>query len=287
MPRVSISQSRNFYFQPCGSGSTACPIILFQSRNRETSIFNEKAAEPVLALIAVSISQSRNFYFQRQRRTPAGMHGRIQFQSRNRETSIFNSKGDDTMEQLTMFQSRNRETSIFNFNKDDPKYLLASGYVSISQSRNFYFQLHPDTWHGPAEFPRVSISQSRNFYFQLSRCMNWWKTEHCFNLAIEKLLFSTVDRCDETQLIFSFNLAIEKLLFSTRVILTGSWHRSEFQSRNRETSIFNYAGRVDRGADQWFQSRNRETSIFNRRVATRQRLGSAFQSRNRETSIFN
>ena len=64
----------------------------------------------------------------------------------------------------------------------------------------------------------------------------------------------------------------------------------KFQSRNRETSIFNehFAYEASLNALK-FQSRNRETSIFNCQLSLplSTTAGHSFQSRNRETSIFN
>ena len=62
-----------------------------------------------------------------------------------------------------------------------------------------------------------------------------------------------------------------------------------FQSRNRESSNFNFTGYdFQRYRFNWFQSRNRESSNFNC-VATCKHRGCQrqFQSRNRESSNFN
>ena len=164
----------------------------FQSRNRETSIFNLHIRFPSFPCVRVSISQSRNFYFQLWWRGGVLDHRLPGFQSRNRETSIFNrKKGKGSPYPLMTFQSRNRETSIFNCNvacpycKRDCQFI-----VSISQSRNFYFQLKILVAR-PINNKIVSISQSRNFYFQLPRRYQTPRWAHSFNLAIEKLLFST------------------------------------------------------------------------------------------------
>ena len=109
-----------------------------------------------------------------------------------------------------------------------------------------------------------------------------------------------------------FNLVIERLLFSTQSAEFAKQFSRAFQSRNRETSIFNVA-MSETGKDRYkFQSRNRETSIFNfvnfglnlkatdgfnlvieRLLFSTNTPGGLsvdevkFQSRNRETSIFN
>ena len=214
---VSISQSRNFYFQRgvmthftsipisfqsrnretsifnCSCSRSQLPSIpMFQSRNRETSIFNATLIQydAIMKNLGVSISQSRNFYFQ-QSGVVSFQIPEVMFQSRNRETSIFNLKKVVlTVEHAFTdeFQSRNRETSIFNLsnlqtqptnatyefqsrNRETSIFNLNIGnrnktpqQTAKFQSRNFYFQLHSITRRG-AVF-RVSISQSRNFYFQ-------------------------------------------------------------------------------------------------------------------------
>ena len=86
----------------------------------------------------------------------------------------------------------------------------------------------------------------------------------------------------------SFNLVIERLLFSTSRVPVTTTSTSPFQSRNRETSIFNGVDIVGNLLALLFQSRNRETSIFNKSGVSVIWLPlCTFQSRNRETSIFN
>ena len=63
-----------------------------------------------------------------------------------------------------------------------------------------------------------------------------------FNLVIERLLFSTIPENIELDdmIYLRFNLVIERLLFSTfQDSLIYAGQALEFQSRNRETSIFN------------------------------------------------
>ena len=63
-----------------------------------------------------------------------------------------------------------------------------------------------------------------------------------------------------------FNLVIERLLFSTQALSDAREVALKFQSRNRETSIFNQTLRnlcISSELTE-FQSRNRETSIFNK-----------------------
>ena len=65
MPVISISQSRYFSFQPVDAEQRFTTALQFQSRNRDTFLFNTLFCRhnPINAF--VSISQSRYFSFQR------------------------------------------------------------------------------------------------------------------------------------------------------------------------------------------------------------------------------
>ena len=298
---VSISQSRYFSFQLCMWICYRERPNVFQSRNRDTSRFNESPRVPPIARV------------------------RLRFQSRNRDTSRFNSRNFTEIANLSIFsfnlaieillvstgwqgwlprcplvcfnlaieillvstirlqgccdrclrskfQSRNRDTSRFNFSTDEPIPIVVV-YIKF-QSRN------RDT----SRFNQSSLS-----WF-------WNSISSGFNLAIEILLVSTnasrsvwywefplfqsrnrdtsrfnakkAERRD-TGNSLSFNLAIEILLVSTK--MRPQQHRAPkprpFQSRNRDTSRFN------KNADDSplptlprFQSRNRDTSRFNKRI---------------------
>ena len=186
---VSISQSRNFSFQLQGLWDTHVdPNVKFQSRNRETFLFNVKRLNaPHRTIRVVSISQSRNFSFQPT--LPRGCQCGCECFNLAIEKLFFSTLPTGfTFDPASRFQSRNRETFIFN-----RAGFIHMGYhskVSISQSRNFSFQL---CFQGfISKHINVSISQSRNFSFQ----PNWWRwlrvSVYRFNLAIEKLFFSTV-----------------------------------------------------------------------------------------------
>ena len=87
-------------------------------------------------------------------------------------------------------------------------------HVSISQSRNFYFQ----QWECEGFRKIVYRFQSRNretSIFNNDPILCLFYHTASFNLAIEKLLFSTPRLSSRGLSYTRFNLAIEKLLFST------------------------------------------------------------------------
>ena len=90
----------------------------------------------------------------------------------------------------------------------------------------------------------VSISQSRYFSFQ-GKCSRTekrvWRPSHCFNLAIEILLFSRE------------NTAVPGMRYTVQVSISQSRYFS-FQGKSIEADLSRF--------DSAFQSRNRDTSLF-------------------------
>ena len=112
------------------------------------------------------------------------------------------------------FQSRNRDAFLFNQQQTFPWYAtLPSFNLAIEM---LFFSTHAPE-HAYRTGLSVSISQSRCFFFQLSVVSQMARSARCFNLAIEMLFFSTTGMGTRDQ----------------------NWGRT-FQSRNRETFLFNY-----------------------------------------------
>ena len=115
-------------------------MALFQSRNRDTSLF-------------------RSLGF------GAWEYTLYEFQSRNRDTSLFRRVGRGHDPRLAeLFQSRNRDTSLFR-SKENRIHSACCNSVSISQSRYFSFQVRMSRCNRVRQY-LVSISQSRYFSFQ-------------------------------------------------------------------------------------------------------------------------
>ena len=135
--QVSISQSRYFSFQGSFTILLRGSCLMFQSRNRDTSLFRsiDCAEKPFNTM----------------------------FQSRNRDTSLFRLNTLDlaqTDDLVSISQSRYFSFQVWVFTHR-PTYCA----VSISQSRYFSFQVC-ETDMEQATKTYVSISQSRYFSFQ-------------------------------------------------------------------------------------------------------------------------
>ena len=87
---------------------------------------------------------------------------------------------------------------------------------------------------------RVSISLSSGFSFQEKRHYGMGVNPSCFNLVIERLLISGLNREVDSYFstIFCFNLVIERLLISGADGKVYYTQASEFQSRYRAASHF-------------------------------------------------
>ena len=115
---------------------------------------------------------------------------------------------------ISLFQSRNRESYLFNW----PMPCWMRDRLHTFQSRNresYLFNTGVDT------------------------------TDQCgspagFNLVIENLIFSTWRRSASWHKYYSFNLVIENLIFSTNTRRPSPARISSFQSRNRESYLFNW-----------------------------------------------
>ena len=169
---VSISQSRYFSFQDqFRDRALSDPLSLFQSRNRDTSLFRRdawrcRAIKP--AVTDVSISQSRYFSFQgiemdvASKKEVAGFNLAI-------EILLFSGAPSEWIADAPtfLFQSRNRDTSLFRKRVAEGTHHFL---VSISQSRYFSFQGHTDIpWQ--RELQKFQSRNRDTSLFRFRRCL--------------------------------------------------------------------------------------------------------------------
>ena len=141
------------------------------------------------------------------------------FQSRNRESYLFKMSMILACARRTMFQSRNRESYLFKINKSNRK--IRYHYVSISESRILSFQAKIRNTARNQIIP-VSISESRILSFQGNPRRRTNFTDYMFQSRNrESYLFKPDDLDGNFVFVFCFNLGIENLIFS-RVERSGS-----------------------------------------------------------------
>ena len=142
--------------------------------------------------------------------------------------------------------------------------------VSISQSRNFYFQPTHRRTVRTEYLSFQSCNRETSIFNSVAVFPMNSASQTCFNLAIEKLLFSTIGGQHHVNRIYkSFNLAIEKLLFSTCLWFPAVFRCLRFNLAIEKLLFSTSFPRFSNLAGLAFQSRNRETSIFNSQCAIR------------------